>query len=69
MKKREWKRAAKFAEDQRDAAEERATALSNRLRDIDVGIGECWQALRDDGCTDCGRLPDVLKAWLRRDRT
>lgn len=68
MKKREWKRIAKFAEAQRDAADDRAADFADRLRDIDRGIGECWQALRDDGCTECGRLPDVLAAWLKGKR-
>lgn len=50
MKKREWKARAKSAEAERE--------------NVQRGIAECWDALRADGCKECGRLPDVLARWL-----
>ena len=66
MKKREWKRDAKTARRALKAAESRAGQYHARYVDLDQGIGEIWQVLRDDGCMDCGLLPEVLKAWLAR---
>jgi hypothetical protein len=66
VKKKAWKREAKEANARLDEADHVIDQLRARLAELDRGIAECWQALRDDGCTDCGRLPEVMRAWLKK---